>query len=269
MQYGDFLTHILNEASNIALEYFGKVASSVKAGDNNQVLTEADIAIGKYLVEAVQKAYPDHNIIDEETGVIDNGSRLTWVIDPIDGTSNFAAGTPDYGIMVGLLDGATPIAGGIVAPAYDRLYIAEQGEGATCNGQEIHVSQEQKLSNALVSFGIDGHQENPEQTRAEARLFAEVVLAVRNIRNSGSEAIDPMYVAEGRYGGRINLSSKIWDNVGPQIICEEAGAKFTDLQGLPIDYSNPLKRIDQNFTICVAAPTLHVQLIDVISRQIQ
>lgn len=258
--YLPFLKEQLELAAETAQRYFGKVSGTVKAGDNNQVLTEADIAIGKQLVAAIQQAYPSHNIIDEEAGVIDNGSQFTWVVDPIEATSNFAAGLPQYGIMVGLLHGAEPLAGGIIAPAYNKLYLAQKGKGATCNGEPIHVTEEPNLLNTLVSYGIDGHQENPQQTIEECRQLADIVLGIRNLRNSGCEALDPMYVAEGRYGGRINLTSKIWDNVAPHIITQEAGATWTDLHGRPADYSNPLTRAEQNFTFCVASPALHKQL---------
>jgi myo-inositol-1(or 4)-monophosphatase len=258
--YLPFLQEQLQAAAHTAQRFFGKVSGTVKPGDNNQVLTEADVAIGQQLVAAIQSAYPDHNIIDEEAGVIDNGSAFTWVVDPIEATSNFAAGLPQYGIMVGLLHDAEPLAGGIIAPAYNKLYLAQKGRGATCNGEPIHVTTEQNLLNTLVSYGIDGHQENPQQTIDECRQLADIVLGIRNLRNSGCEAVDPMYVAEGRYGGRINLSSKIWDNVAPHIITQEAGAMWTDLHGNPADYTNPLARAEQNFTFCVASPVLHGQL---------
>lgn len=268
MDYRIFLIEQLKLAAVTANKFFGKVSSSVKPDDSNQVLTEADIQIGEQLVEAVQKVYPDHNIIDEEAGVIDKGSRYTWVIDPIDGTSNFAAASPDYGIMIGLLEETTPIAGGIVTPAHNKLYVAIKGKGATCNGRRIHVTRETELLNTLVSYGIDGHQEAPEFTVKECRVLADIVLAIRNMRNSGSEAIDPMYVAEGRYGGRVNLSSKIWDNVAPQIIAEEAGALWTDVNGDPIDYTDPTHKLDQNFNFCVASPVLHRQLIKIIDGRL-
>jgi myo-inositol-1(or 4)-monophosphatase len=261
MNYSTFLHDQLTQAAETAATYFGKVSGTVKAGDTNQVLTEADLAIGKQIVAAVQHTYPEHNVIDEEAGVIDRGSRYTWVIDPIEATSNFAAGLPQYGIMIGLLEDAAPIAGGIIAPVFNKLYLAEKGKGATCNGQLIHVTSETKLINTLVSYGIDGHQEAPERTREECCVLADIVLAVRNLRNSGCEALDPMYVAEGRYGGRINLTSKIWDNVAPHIIATEAGALWTAADGSDIDYSHPLTKAEQNFSFCVASPILHQQLI--------
>ena len=264
MNYLPFIEKQLTKAGETASSYFGQVSGTVKPGDSNQVLTEADIAIGKQIVAAVQEAYPDHNVIDEEAGVVDKGSRYTWVIDPIEATSNFAAGLPQYGIMVGLLEDATPVAGGIIAPAYDKLYLAAKGQGATCNGEPIHVMAETELINTLVSYGIDSHQSDPDRTVRECRILADIVLAVRNIRNTGCEALDPMYVAEGRFGGRINMSSKIWDNVAPQIIAEEAGALWTAADGTQIDYSAPLTRFEQNYTFCVASPVLHAKLQKVI-----
>jgi myo-inositol-1(or 4)-monophosphatase len=150
MDYRQFIKDQLTKAAETANGYFGKVSITVKEGDSNQVLTEADVAIGKQLVAAVQEVYPDHNIIDEEAGGIDKQSQFTWVIDPIEATSNFAAGLPQYGIMVGLLDGDMPIAGGIIAPAYNKLYLAEKGKGATCNGEPMHVASETNLLNVLI-----------------------------------------------------------------------------------------------------------------------
>lgn len=269
MDYLAFIKQELTKAAETAEGFFGKVSGTVKTGDNNQVLTEADVAIGKQVVAAVQAVYPDHNVIDEEAGGIDKGSDYTWVIDPIEATSNFAAGLPQYGIMIGLLKDDTPIAGGIIAPAVDKLYLAEKDKGATCNGEPIHASTEQNLSNALISYGIDGHPENPERTYNECRVMADIILACRNMRNSGCEAFDPMYVAEGRYGARVNTTSKIWDNVAPHIIAEEAGALWTSANGEPLDYSNPLTKLGQNYTFCVASPALHSQLQKIINYRLE
>ncbi len=259
MTYGAFIEQSLGRASELARQYFGTVTGSVKTGDNNQVLTEADLAIGKLLVDAVQQAYPEHNIIDEEAGIIDKGSTFTWVIDPVDGTSNFANGSPLYGVMVGLLDGATPIAGGVALPSLGETYVAQKGEGAFCNGVPAHVSSETKLLNSLVAYGIDGHQENPQQTRDEAALLAEIVLGIRNLRSSNS-VFDVAQVAKGVYGACLNRTSKIWDNVAPHIIIEEAGGVYTDFFGQPMDYSDPLTRVNRNFTCCAAPAVLHAEL---------
>ena len=268
MNYTDFITQELELASRTALNFFGKVTSTTKPGDNNQVLTEADIAIGKQLVEAVQKAFPDYNIIDEEAGIIDNGSNYTWVIDPIDGTANFAVGLPDYGIMIGLLENGIPIAGGISNPAHNRIYVAEKGKGATFNGVVIHVTDEKQLSNILVSYGVDGLPDAPELNQEQCKVLVDILPQIRNFRNSGSEAIDDMYVADGRYGGRINLCAKIWDAVAPYIICTEAGAIWTTANGKAADFTDPLARATENFTFCIASPAIHQQLQAIIAGRL-
>lgn len=260
-----FITDSLQAASDLARSHFGKVSGAVKAGDNNQVLTEADLAVGKLLVESIQRAYPDFNIIDEETGVIDKGSNHTWVVDPIDGTSNFANGSPLYGIMLGLLDGPTPIAGGVALPSFHEIYAAEKGRGTICNGEKIHVTAEGALSNCLVVYGIDGHQENPKLTRDETAVLADIILGIRNLRTSNS-VFDIAQMARGVYGACLNRTSKIWDNVAQQVIIEEAGGLYTDFFGKPMDYSNPLKRTDDNFTYCAAPAALHKQLQTIIYR---
>jgi myo-inositol-1(or 4)-monophosphatase len=258
-QTQEFIESVLTEASHIANANFGKVSGSVKPEDNNQVLTETDIEIGNLIVSRVTSHFPDWNVIDEEAGVIDNGSPYTWVIDPIDGTSNFANGIHTYGIMMGILKDDVPIAGGISLPFFNELYVAEKDMGTTCNGEVVRVNEEKSLLNALVAYGIDGHQENPQLTIEETTTLAQIILSVRNLRSSNS-AYDAALVANGKYGAWLNRTSKIWDNVAQQIVIEEAGGTYTDFFGKPMDYSNATSRADYNFTVCAASPELHKQL---------
>ncbi len=260
MSFFTFIQRVLLSSSKIANQHFGKVSSeSVKTGDNNQVLTQADLDIGQHLIKEIQSEFPDFNIIDEEAGVIDNGSLYTWVIDPIDGTSNFAAGLPTYGVMLGLLKEEKPIAGGIVLPYFQQLYIAEHGSGAFCNDKRVHVSSEQKLLSSLVAYGIDGYQENPTRTETEMQLVTKVVLNIRNLRTTNS-AYDMVHVVDGRYGAFLNQTTKIWDNIAFHCLVEEAGGVITDFWGKSMDFSNPLTKIEQNFTVCAGAKELHTQL---------
>ena len=265
MNYSKFITDALAEVSIIAKESFGKVSGVVKENDNNQVLTDTDLKIGKALIEKIQGNFPEHNIIDEEAGVIDKKSNFTWVIDPIDGTSNFANGIPLYGIMLGLLKDNEPIAGGIALPSFSEIYTAEKGVGTFCNGDKIQVSSEKILKNCLVAYGVDGHQEKPEFTRDECRLLAEIVLNIRNLRASNS-VFDIAMVAKGSYGAFLNRTSKIWDNVAQQIIIEEAGGIYTDFFGNKIDYSNAIAKSQDNFTFLAAPPELHKQLLSIINK---
>ncbi len=263
MNYSEFITDQLKQASFVANKNFGHVTGSIKPTDKNQVLTETDLAIGKLLVNSIQKEFPNHNIIDEETGVIDRQSQWTWVIDPIDGTSNYAAGAPLYGTMIGLLKGPLPVAGGVILPNFQAIFTAEKGRGAFRNNQQIRVTGNKDITNALISYGIDHHHDNPELTGHEIEIVRRLVVRSRNIRSSNS-VFDAMMVATGAYGGWLCQSSHIWDCIAPHVIIEEAGGIFTDFFGKPMDYSNPLSRAGQNFTQCAASPAIHNQLLTLI-----
>ncbi len=261
--YQKFITVTLSAAAQIATTNFGNLSHSIKESDRNQVLTETDLEVGHFLTEAIRSTHPDHNIIDEELGCVDVGSRYTWVVDPIDGTSNFAAGLPHYGIMLGLLDQDIPVAGGIALPAFNELYTAIKGSGAWCNGERIHVSNETTLANSLIAYGIDGHPEEPLRTKREAKLLGVIILSIRNLRSSNS-VFDQAMVAKGGYGACANQTSKIWDNVAQQVIIEEAGGRYTDVAGNPLDYHDALNRSHENFTWLAGAPELHRQLLALI-----
>ena len=263
MKYSEFINLNLGEASEIANKNFGRVTSIVKGDDNNQVLTTTDLEIGKLLIEKIKKVYPDYNIIDEEAGVIDKGSEYTWVVDPIDGTSNFAQGLPLYGILLGLLKVDKSIAGGICLPYFDQIVVAEKGSGAYMSGKRISVTKETKLLNTLVAYGIDGHQEDPDLTYSETKTLSEIILECRNLRTSNS-AYDIFQTAVGAFGASLNKTSKIWDNVAQQVVLEEAGALYTDFYGKEIDYSKSLSKAKDNFTWCAAPPKLHKQLQNII-----
>lgn len=263
MDYKDFIISLLREASIIANKNFGNVSSTIKPEDNNQVLTETDLEIGRLLVGKVKEEFNSHNIIDEEAGVVDNNSEYTWVIDPIDGTSNFANGVPTYGIMIGLLQKDIPIVGGIALPYFSEIYFAQKGQGVYCNNEKIKASSESMLSKTLVAYCIDGHQENPELTRQEMKILGEVILNIRNLRTSNS-AYDIVQVAKGAYGAYVNKKHRIWDNVAPHIILEESGCTVTDFLGNRFDYSSPTKKLEEIYTFCSASPVLYKQLQEII-----
>jgi len=265
--YLDQISQLLKQASQIAKKNFGKIVTSeTKKTDNNQVLTQTDLEIGKYLVDQIKVIFEGYNIIDEEAGVIDNKSRFTWTVDPIDGTSNFANGIPTYGIILGLLDENKPIAGGIALPSFDSIYVAESGKGAFLGNKQISCTKENNLLNSLISYGIDGHQEEPSLTHRETKILSNIILGIRNLRTSNS-AYDFALVADGRYGAYLNQTSKIWDNVGAQILIEEAGGIYTDFYGNPMDYQNPISKARANFTYCAASSELHAQLQSIINLQ--
>lgn len=259
MEFQRFIEHSLHQASEIASKKFGRVPGTIKDEDNNQVLTEADTQIGRLLVHLIREAFPKHNVIDEETGIIDNNSQFTWVIDPIDGTSNFVQGIPNYGIMMGLLRGGEPISAGISLPFFQEIIVAERGQGTFRKGQRLHVTKESDLSSVLIAYQLDAHQNDPDFTRREYATVAKIALAARNLRTSGS-CFDAVMVAEGKYGACLNRTAKIWDIVAAQLVVEEAGGVCTDFFGRELDYVDPLNKVANNFTYCLTSPILYKQI---------
>lgn len=252
-----FARQAIGQAAEIARGYFGRVTGTIKPYDPTQVLTEADLAVGRYLVDAVRDAYPGHNVVDEEAGVVDRGSEWTWVIDPIDGTSNFAAGVPLYGIFLGLLRDATPVVGAVALPASGDVYTAALGAGAEKNGVALRpVEDATPLGRRLICFGTDGDRDAPEATRAEGRLFADLALACLNMRTSGS-AFDLAMVAEGRFGAVMYRVARVWDLVAPHVLLSEVGCLSTALDGRPLDFANVCGDAARRMTWCAAPPTVH------------
>ncbi len=267
MDYTPFISSVLSKASEISINNFGEIQGATKAGDNNQVLTKTDLEVGKYIVGKIKEEYPKHNIIDEEAGVIDNNSEYTWVIDPIDGTSNFASASQLFATIVGLLYQDQPIAGGMVLPYFKEIYTAEKGKGSFCNGKQIHVSEEPNMLNMLISYNVDGFQNNPEKTELESHIIKDIILNCRNLRSSGS-MLDCMLVARGTYGGAHHKNTKIWDVAGTQVLVEEAGGVFTNYNGEKLNYKDHLQRAKELFPFCAGTPEIHKKLQEIIHRYI-
>lgn len=263
--YHGFLTSLLTQSAQIANRSFGKVSVLIKPGDKNQVLTKTDLEISPFIIDNLNKLYPTYNVIDEEAGIINKNSDYTWVIDPIDGTSNFANGVPMYGVMIGLLCQDKPVAGGVVLPFFKELYIAEKGSGCMCNGNLIIMQRVEKLSETLVAYGIDGFKENLKLAQQEAVLIGELAVSALNIRSSNS-CFDAIQVARGKYGGWLTQTSSVWDNVALQIIIEEAGGKYTSLIGEELDYEEALTNHPKNYTVCAGAVLIHSQLQELIKK---
>ena len=211
----------------------------------------------------IKKEFPRHTIIDKKSGVVGQKAEFTWVIDPINGISNFVNGVPQFGIMIGVLYKNVPLAGGICLPYYSKILSAEKNEGAFCNGDLIHVTKESELSQTLTGFHIGGQQLNPGSMRAEVREIGELLLCMTTLRIS-SLSYDISLVAQGNYGGYVSKSGTILDTVAPHIIIEEAGGIYTDFYGENIRYLDVLGNISRNYTCCTASPSLHKQLQSVI-----
>jgi myo-inositol-1(or 4)-monophosphatase len=184
------------------------------------------------------------------------------VVDPIDGTSNFAAGIPWFGVIICILKDFIPVMAGCYLPVQNQLYFAEKGKGANVNEQPVSVSKETELKNVLLAYSLDFSNE-PGKTEKEAQVIQRLVHNVRNLRSTNC-LIDLMYTADGKLGGCINQTTKIWDIAGPGLIIEEAGGKATDLFGIPFNFEITEKTYDRNFQIVASNGIIHKKILDLL-----
>ena len=241
---------------------FGRTADAVKKSDLSNVVTAADLASERLIVQAIRQHQPTHSIIAEETGCDLRDSEFTWVVDPLDGTSNFAAGIPWFGVLIALLRAGQPVLGVLHLPASGDLYCAERGGGSFRNGHRISVTAEPLLSNVLWAWGMDAADSDAAAARDTA-LLARVLQRVRNVRATNS-LLDAAYVADGRLGGMVNRSTRIWDIAAPMVIVGEAGGVYTGADGEPLALDVSGAAADRVYAVMAAAPALHAQMLALI-----
>ena len=211
------------------LRYFNKdFKISNKEGVNNLV-TEADHAAEKAIITVIKASFPEHQILAEETGEIVQDSVYKWIIDPIDGTVNFAHGIPLNCVSIALEKEGEIIMGAVFNPHLDEFFFAQKGEGATLNDKPIQVSNEMQVMKACLVTGFPYTYINMPNGPLE--LFEKFIRKGVPVRRFGSAAIDLCWVAAGRLDGFFEHKLEPWDSAAGFLIVEEAGGKVTDLEG--------------------------------------
>ncbi|HSX16020.1 MAG TPA: inositol monophosphatase [Candidatus Saccharimonadales bacterium] len=220
----------------VVKRYFGEALQADEKTSASDLRTKADTESEQAIIAALQRAFPDCNIYAEESGQIDNGSEYTFVIDPLDGTSNFVLGIPDFAISVGLLKGDESILGVIYNPILDRLYSAEKGRGAYLNGQPIHVNTEADSSRATVSYTCGYHTSREYSDGVRGKLLD---LPIKRTLETWAPAYDYCLLASGRLEAVISKEGDLEDYVAAKVIVTEAGGKVTSFAGEPVDGKAP------------------------------
>jgi myo-inositol-1(or 4)-monophosphatase len=201
---------------------------SNKEGVNNLV-TEADHASEKAIIEVIHKNFPDHQILGEESGSIREGSPFKWIVDPIDGTVNFAHGIPLNCVSIAVEENGVIIMGAVFNPHLNEFYFAEKGKGATLNNNPIHVSDQKEVIKSCLVTGFPYTYINMENGPIE--IFGRFVRKGVPVRRLGSAAIDLCWVAAGRFDGFYEHKLEPWDSAAGYLIVEEAGGKVTNHVG--------------------------------------
>jgi myo-inositol-1(or 4)-monophosphatase len=253
---------LAREAGASLLTTFGKEVAIGTKGDNSNVVTAADTRSEALIVQGIRKSFPRHSIIAEEAGCDLRECEYTWVIDPLDGTSNFAAGIPWFGVLICVLRGKVPIAGVLYTPVNGDLYAAESGAGAYKNGERISVTQEESLANVLWAYGMDGGSSDIEAERNVGTL-ARLLRRVRNVRATNS-LVDAAYTADGRLGGMLNQSTRIWDIAAPMLLVQEAGGSYTDLYGNDLELDVSPTASSMEYAVLAGSKALHSEVAEIV-----
>jgi myo-inositol-1(or 4)-monophosphatase len=194
-------------------------------GESNLV-TEVDTACEELIVNSIRGRYPDHDILAEENEYIPLNSSHKWIIDPLDGTTNYAHGFPWFGVSIALEIEGEIQAGVVYHPMMNELFTATKGKGAFLNGEGIHVSRRTSLKNCLLATGFP--YDRTWDNENNFANFAKMQMAARAVRRAGAASIDLAYVAAGRLDGYWECKLKPWDVAAGMLLVEEAGGRVTN-----------------------------------------
>lgn len=202
-----------------------------KGGEATNLVTDADRNAEKIIVETLRSHFPDHGFLAEESGATRRDSEYCWIIDPLDGTTNFAHGLPIFCTSIALEVRGDIVLGVVYDPMRNELFRAEKGNGAYLNDSRIEVSRTSRLAESLLVTGFPYNvRSNP---RNAIQHFSQFLIRTRAVRRLGSAALDLCYVAAGRFDGFWEVFLNPWDMAAGVLLVQEAGGVFTDLEGHP------------------------------------
>ena len=243
----DILIGSLKLGGTTLLEYFDKPLREMQKESQSSIVTEADLKSDSVISEFLSSRFPEHNILSEESGFRNNNSKFTWVIDPLDGTSNFAAGIPWFGVLVTLFQNNVPVMAGAYLPVFDTIYFAEKDKGAFRNDMKLDKTRNTSIKNSLIAFSVD-FSEDEEFLDRGLSFYKFIIKHSRNIRSTNS-LVDFIYVAEGKFGGCINLFTRIWDISGLGLLISETGGIMKDISGEEIQYEIDNHAMNRNYPV--------------------
>jgi myo-inositol-1(or 4)-monophosphatase len=229
-QFLSVAQHAAVTAGALLREHAGGARKISYKGAINLV-TEMDHRAERTIVEIISAAYPDHRILAEEGACRESGSEYLWIIDPLDGTTNYAHGYPNFAVSIGLEQRGELAVGVVYDPMRDELFTAERGRGARLNARPISVSPSDSLIRSLLATGFP--YDRAESKENNLNFFNALIMACQEIRRSGSAALDLCSVAAGRLDGYWELKLHPWDVAAGSLIVREAGGSVTDLSGGP------------------------------------
>ena len=196
---------------------------------HNEFVTEIDHLAEREIMTAIHKSYPDHGFLAEESGR-SGSDEFVWIIDPLDGTTNFIHGFPVFAVSVCLQHKGWLEHGVVYDPMRQELFTASRGAGAQLDGRRIRVSEQRRLENSLIGTGFP-YRANRQWLDNYLEMLKDILIATSGIRRPGAAALDLAYVAAGRLDGFWEIGLKPWDIAAGQLLIQEAGGRVSDLAG--------------------------------------
>lgn len=239
-------------AAGIILENFGKSKDSRVKGDSKGLVTATDLAAEKTILD-ILTSESDYEILSEESGTTNQGEGKRWVIDPLDGTNNFARSLPLFAVSIGLMEGKESLVGVIIDPINQKEYYATKGGGAFCNGEKIIHP---KFDTGYIPMLFLNHG-YPEVDRAKFKELSKRLASDFNVLKLGTTALELCYIANGSVDAFICSGDELWDFAAGIVITQEAGCIFTDWQGNSWD--------GKGNHLLISKPEIHDELVKKIS----
>ena len=228
-EFLQFALGVAREAGDLQLRYFGNISTVTKKSSNIDLLTNADIESEKLIVSRIRETYPNHSIVSEESEEILANSNYTWIIDPLDGTTNFTHNLPIFAVSIALKKSNKIICGVVYNPAADKCFYAERGKGAFLNGEAIYPTKSDALSDCLLATGFPYLHDHKYDL--SFIVFKDFYDRTRGLRRLGAAALDLCFVAMGRFDGFYEYNLNSWDICAGSLIAEEAGCIVSDWDG--------------------------------------
>lgn len=250
----EFMIDIAKHAGKIALDFLGK--AEIKEKKPKDLVTEADVAVEKYLVSKIKEKFSDHNIVGEEDEYKKSDSEYYWYIDPIDGTANYAHGDIHFAISIALKNRKEIVNAVVYIPMLDEMFYAEKGQGAFLNGKKIHVSKISDLKSSYIQVGLSPHDHAIDDS---VLFYKEVSLKVSRAKDMGFCAGQLAFLACGRADGFMKFSQHPWDLAAGLLLVKEAGGKITDVHGNEFEVGDKNARHD----VVASNSILHDKLLDI------
>lgn len=231
-------TQAAQAAGKILLKYFKTLKpQEIKYKSKHESVTRADLEAEKVILKLIKKKYPEHDILSEEQGFQDRPSReYLWIVDPLDGTTNFTMKHPLFAVSIALLKQNDPILGVVFAPLLKELFIAEKGKGAFLNKKRLRVSSKRQIKDSLLTF-CHGHK--LKDIKRVAKFYQKFKLVGYDLRQLGSASLELGFVADGRTESIMIPGAHPWDVTAGVLLVREAGGKVTDFKGQNWNLKSP------------------------------